>query len=148
MADRRDARGNIAPAGAAPGGKEAARRRAESAGEPLTGRVLAPAQAAEPAEGRSAEGRSAESRSAESRSAESWSVEGRAGGSRRSPAVRYERIALVDLLDRLLAGGVVISGEVRLSIADVDLVNVSLRALISSVSSALEHGSTRGPDDS
>jgi len=56
----------------------------------------------------------------------------------RSSAVHYERIALVDLLDRLLAGGVVISGEIRLAIADVDLVNVSLRALISSVSSVLE----------
>ena len=30
------------------------------------------------------------------------------------------RIALVDLLDRVLAGGVVISGDVTLSIADVD----------------------------
>jgi hypothetical protein len=55
-------------------------------------------------------------------------------------SLRYERIALVDLLDRLLAGGVVITGEVRLAIADVDLVNVSLRALISSVSTVLEHG--------
>ena len=55
-------------------------------------------------------------------------------------SLRYENIALVDLLDRLLAGGVVISGEVRLAIADVDLVNVSLRALISSVGTILEHG--------
>jgi hypothetical protein len=54
----------------------------------------------------------------------------------------------VDLLDRLLAGGVVISGEVRLAIADVDLVNISLRALISSVSSALEHGPAGRKDDS
>ncbi len=54
------------------------------------------------------------------------------------PALRYQRIALVDLLDRVLAGGVVIMGEVRLAIADVDLVTISLRALISSVSSALE----------
>jgi Gas vesicle protein len=49
-------------------------------------------------------------------------------------ALPAERIALVDLLDRVLAGGVVISGEVRLSIADVDLVRVSLQALIASVS--------------
>lgn len=53
------------------------------------------------------------------------------------PALRYQRIALVDLLDRVLAGGVVIMGEVRLAIADVDLVTISLRALISSVSSVL-----------
>ncbi len=48
-------------------------------------------------------------------------------------ALRHQRIALVDLLDRVLAGGVVIKGEVRLAIADVDLVTVSLQALISSV---------------
>ena len=57
-----------------------------------------------------------------------------------SPAYQYHRIALVDLLDRLLAGGVVITGEVRLAIADVELVTVSLRALIASVSSATAHG--------
>ncbi|MFI7664658.1 gas vesicle protein [Nocardia sp. NPDC049526] len=44
------------------------------------------------------------------------------------------RVALVDLLDRVLAGGVVISGDIRLAIADVDLVEISLRALISSIS--------------
>ncbi|RMI28997.1 gas vesicle protein [Nocardia stercoris] len=44
------------------------------------------------------------------------------------------RIALVDLLDRVLAGGVVISGDIKLAIADVDLVQISLRALISSIS--------------
>jgi gas vesicle protein GvpA/GvpJ/GvpM family len=44
------------------------------------------------------------------------------------------QIALVDLLDRVLAGGVVISGDVVLSIADVDLVRISLRALVCSIS--------------
>ncbi len=53
---------------------------------------------------------------------------------RSRPAVQAERIALVDLLDRVLAGGVVVSGEVTLSIADVDMVRVSLRALVTSVS--------------
>lgn len=43
------------------------------------------------------------------------------------------QIALVDLLDRVLAGGVVITGEVTLCIADIDLVRISLRALIASV---------------
>jgi Gas vesicle protein len=52
-------------------------------------------------------------------------------------ALRTERIALVDLLDRVLAGGVVVSGEIRLSIADVDLVQISLQALIASVSTGL-----------
>lgn len=44
-----------------------------------------------------------------------------------------QQVALVDLLDRLLAGGVVVTGEVTISLADVDLVHISLRALISSV---------------
>ena len=56
------------------------------------------------------------------------------------PAIHTERIALVDLLDRVLAGGVVVSGEVTLSIADVDLVTVSLRALVTSVSTLARSG--------
>ncbi|MCV7223382.1 gas vesicle protein [Mycolicibacterium elephantis] len=50
-----------------------------------------------------------------------------------SPWQDDRRIALVDLLDRVLAGGVVITGEVVLSIADVDMVVISLRTLVSSV---------------
>jgi hypothetical protein len=42
-------------------------------------------------------------------------------------------VALVDLLDRLLAGGVVLMADVVLSLADVDLVRVHLSAIISSV---------------
>jgi Gas vesicle protein len=58
----------------------------------------------------------------------------------RERAVPAERIALVDLLDRVLAGGVVVSGDITLSIADVDLVTVSLRALVTSVSAlAADH---------
>ena len=48
-------------------------------------------------------------------------------------------VALVDLVDRLLGGGVVIAGDITLSVADVDLVYVGLRALISSVATAEEH---------
>ncbi|MFD4861984.1 gas vesicle protein [Streptomyces atratus] len=44
------------------------------------------------------------------------------------------QIALIDLLDRLLSGGVVLTGDVVLSIADIDLVRISLRALIVSIS--------------
>ncbi|HZE32765.1 MAG TPA: gas vesicle protein GvpJ [Actinoallomurus sp.] len=52
----------------------------------------------------------------------------------RTPAPAHSgRVALVDLLDRLLAGGVVIVGDVTISIADVDLVRVSLRAIIASI---------------
>jgi hypothetical protein len=58
---------------------------------------------------------------------------------RASVPVRGQRIALVDLLDRLLAGGVVITGDVTISIADVDLVRISLRALIASIRPEMDH---------
>jgi hypothetical protein len=54
----------------------------------------------------------------------------------RDAIARQREVALVDLVDRLLAGGVVIGGDITLSIADVDLVYVGLRALITSVGSA------------
>ncbi|MFI9785057.1 gas vesicle protein [Kitasatospora sp. NPDC051984] len=44
------------------------------------------------------------------------------------------QVALIDLLDRLLSDGVVLTGDIVLSIADIDLVRVSLRALIMSIS--------------
>jgi len=50
-----------------------------------------------------------------------------------SPAPVGREVALVDLLDRLLANGVVVAAEVILSVADVDLVRISLRALVTSV---------------
>ena len=49
-------------------------------------------------------------------------------------------VYLVDLLDRLLAGGVVLTGEVTISLAGVDLVHISLRALISSAATLVEAG--------
>jgi hypothetical protein len=49
-------------------------------------------------------------------------------------------VALVDLLDRLLHGGVVLAGDITLAVADIDLVYVGLRALISSVATAEENG--------
>lgn len=44
-----------------------------------------------------------------------------------------QQIALVDLLDRLLGTGVVLSGDILISLAGVDLVEVRLRALIRTV---------------
>jgi hypothetical protein len=43
---------------------------------------------------------------------------------------------LVDLLDRLLAGGVVLAGDITLTVADVDLVRVRLLALVASIPTA------------
>ena len=55
-----------------------------------------------------------------------------------------DHIALVDLLDRVLAGGVVVAGEITLSVADVDMVMISLRALVTSVSALAESGADLG----
>jgi hypothetical protein len=44
-----------------------------------------------------------------------------------------EEVTLVDLVDRLLAHGVVITGDITLSLADIDLVHLSLRLVVSSV---------------
>lgn len=52
-----------------------------------------------------------------------------------------EPVSLVDLLDRVLAKGVVVSGEVTLTIAEVDLVHLSLRALLCSARPDLFAGS-------
>jgi hypothetical protein len=41
-------------------------------------------------------------------------------------------VALVDLLDRLLARGVVLGGDITLSLADVDLIDLRLRLLLTS----------------
>jgi hypothetical protein len=50
----------------------------------------------------------------------------------------YQPVPLVDLLDRVLAKGVVITGDITISIADVDLVRISLRALVASVGTLAE----------
>jgi len=50
----------------------------------------------------------------------------------RSAALR-EQLTLVDLVDRVLASGVVLSGDITLSVAGVDLVYVGLRVLLASV---------------
>jgi gas vesicle structural protein len=47
-------------------------------------------------------------------------------------ALKHE-VTLVELVDRVLNKGVVLSGDIMLSVADVDLVYVGLRVLLSSV---------------
>jgi hypothetical protein len=42
-------------------------------------------------------------------------------------------IALIDLLDRLLEGGIVIQGDVTLAAAEIDLVKLDLRILIGAI---------------
>src|SRR3954469_17776148 len=52
--------------------------------------------------------------------------------------VQARDVALVDLIDRLLDGGVVIHGDITLAAADRDLLYVGLRALVASVNTIEE----------
>jgi hypothetical protein len=54
-----------------------------------------------------------------------------------------QQVTLVELVDRILDKGVVLSGDVTLAVADVDLVQVGLRALLTSVA-AIEGDSAGG----
>lgn len=48
------------------------------------------------------------------------------------PSLR-EQVTLLELVDRALNKGVALTGDITLSVADVDLVYVGLRVLLSSV---------------
>ncbi|HEV8237517.1 MAG TPA: gas vesicle protein GvpJ [Gemmatimonadaceae bacterium] len=48
-------------------------------------------------------------------------------------AARTQDVTLLDLLDRLIDHGVVLAGDVTLSVANVDLIYVSLRVLLAPV---------------
>lgn len=50
-----------------------------------------------------------------------------------APARDLAPVSLVDLLDRLLGTGVVVAGDVVVSLAGVDLVQIRLHLLVSSV---------------
>ncbi|MDQ4117263.1 MAG: gas vesicle protein [Actinomycetota bacterium] len=54
-------------------------------------------------------------------------------------------VALVDLLDRVLSAGVVLAGDVTISLAGVDLIRISLRALVTSIAPAGEPAPTDPP---
>jgi gas vesicle structural protein len=55
-----------------------------------------------------------------------------------SPGADDDRMALVDLVNRVLDRGVVITGEVTISLAGVDLVYLGLNAVLTSVTTARE----------
>ena len=42
-------------------------------------------------------------------------------------------VTLIDLLDRLLQGGIVVQGDITLAVADIDLVDLSLRLIVGAV---------------
>jgi hypothetical protein len=50
-----------------------------------------------------------------------------------------EEVALVDLLDRVIGGGVVITGEVVIGIAGVDLVYLGLQLVLAPAHEVEKH---------
>lgn len=54
--------------------------------------------------------------------------------------IDVEQLVLGDLLNHVLDKGVVISGTVTVSIANIDLLLVDLRLLLTSVETSLRHG--------
>lgn len=55
-----------------------------------------------------------------------------------SVETRARNVALIDLLDRLLQGGVVIQGDITLAAADVDLVRVDLQLMVAAIDKAMK----------
>ena len=56
------------------------------------------------------------------------------------PALQLEESppeALVDVLDRLLDTGIVVDGQIVLSVAGIDLIFVGLRAMLASMDTAM-----------
>jgi len=47
---------------------------------------------------------------------------------------------LADILERILDKGIVIAGDIKIQIADVDLLTIKIRLLIASVDKAMEMG--------
>ena len=60
-------------------------------------------------------------------------LDGAGAGAGDAPRSPEEELTLLELLDRVLDKGVTLSGDITLSVADVDLVYVGLRVLLSSV---------------
>lgn len=51
-----------------------------------------------------------------------------------------ETTSLADILERVLDKGIVIAGDIKICLADVELLNIKIRLLVCSVDKALEMG--------
>jgi hypothetical protein len=65
----------------------------------------------------------------------------------RRPVDRYQGLAgaprpegLADILERVLDKGIIIAGDIRVSLVDVELLTVKIRLLVVSVDKAMEMG--------
>jgi len=48
--------------------------------------------------------------------------------------------SLADILERVLDKGIVIAGDIKISLADIELLNIKIRLLVASVDKAKEMG--------
>ena len=58
----------------------------------------------------------------------------------RQPLYSEEHTSLCDVLDRVLNKGVVVQGDIVISVADVDLIYLGVRLLLTSVETARQAG--------
>ena len=58
----------------------------------------------------------------------------------RGPVQSLESATLADILERVLDKGVVIAGDIKIQIADVELLTIKIRLMIASVDKAKEMG--------
>lgn len=54
-----------------------------------------------------------------------------------------DRLILGDLLNHVLDKGIVISGDITISVADIDLIRVGLGIYITAIQSELDHAAAR-----
>lgn len=49
------------------------------------------------------------------------------------PVPSRQQVALADVLDRALAKGVALDGDITIAVADIELIRIGLRALVAAV---------------
>ena len=59
---------------------------------------------------------------------------------RRAPTPFQSSTTLVDILDRVLDKGLVVAGDIRVSLANIELLTVRIRLLVCSIDKAAEIG--------
>jgi hypothetical protein len=64
------------------------------------------------------------------------------------PSHSINATGLADILERVLDKGIVIAGDIKISLADVELLTIKIRLLVCSVDKALEMGINWWQDDS
>jgi gas vesicle protein GvpA/GvpJ/GvpM family len=62
------------------------------------------------------------------------------GRARRPPEHRQESTSLADILERVLDKGIVIAGDIRVNLLDIELLTIKIRLLVASVDKAREMG--------